>query len=270
MMQQIHVGTQGWNYDFWTERFYPRGTKSGDRLELYSRVFDSVEVDSTFYAMPPAGRFASWRDRTPPGFTFTAKLPRDITHDRRLIGVDDLLIEFCDRAAELQEKLGPLLVQLPPDMSPAEYPAVDAFLRSLPRELDFAIEFRDARWFDERTFTLLGSLDLTLAVSVGPWMNTTAALEIAREAPGRFQYLRWLGAPRHQELDDRIIGERDEDIARWAQRILENLPGRPAVYAYFNNDYQGHSPESARRLQALLGLQPADPSILDEQPDLFG
>jgi uncharacterized protein YecE (DUF72 family) len=233
-------------------------------------VFDTVEVDSTFYAMPPAGRFRSWYERTPPGFRFTAKLPRDITHDARLVSVDELLLEFCDRAAELEEKLGPLLVQLPPDMTVRERPAVDAFVRSLPRELDFAVEFRDADWFDDRTFDLLGALDLTLAVSVGPWLTTDAALKVAERAPGRFQYLRWMGSPRHQELNGAMIAGRDADLERWAERILDAVTGRPTVYAYFNNDYQGHSPDSARRLQALLGVEPGDPDELREQQDLFG
>ena len=270
MSARFHIGTQGWNYDLWSGRFYPPGTKSGDRLELYSRVFDTVEIDSTFYGMPPAGRFRSWYERTPAGFHFTAKLPREITHDARLVGIDDVLIEFCNRASELQEKLGPLLIQLPPDMTVRERPAVDAFVRSLPRELDFAIEFRDAGWFDAQTYDLLHSLDLTMAVSVGPWLATPAALEVAAHAPGRFQYMRWLGSPRHQELNGRMIAERDEDLERWAERILDLLPNRPTVYAYFNNDYQGHSPESARRLQALVGIEPADPEQLREQPDLFG
>lgn len=270
MSAQFRIGTQGWNYDFWSGRFYPRGVKPVDRLELYSRIFDTVEIDSTFYASPPAGRFRSWYERTPAGFLFTAKLPREITHDARLVGVDDMLIEFCNRAAELEEKLGPLLVQLPPDMTVRERPAVDAFVRSLPRELDFAIEFRDTSWFDAETYDLLHALDLTMAVSVGPWMATPAALDVAANAPGRFQYLRWLGAPRHQELNAGLIAERDEDLERWAARILDNLTGKPTVYAYFNNDYQGHSPESARRLQSLVGLEPADPGTLHEQPDLFG
>lgn len=270
MTPRFFIGTQGWNYDFWSGRFYPRGTKSIDRLELYSRVFDTVEIDSTFYAMPPAGRFRSWYERTPAGFIFTAKLPRDITHDARLVGVDDALIEFCDRASELEEKLGPLLIQLPPDMTSRERPAVDAFVRSLPRELEFAIEFRDASWFDAQTFDLLHDLDVTMAVSVGPWLTTAAALEVAARAPGRFQYMRWLGSPRHQELDGTLIAERDEDLGQWAARILELLPDRPTVYAYFNNDYQGHSPESARRLQTLVGVEPADVERLQEQPDLFG
>lgn len=270
MSPRFFIGTQGWNYDFWSGRFYPLGTKSIDRLELYSRAFDTVEIDSTFYAMPPAGRFRSWYERTPAGFLFTAKLPREITHDARLVGVDDQLIEFCDRASELEEKLGPLLIQLPPDMTARERPAVDAFVRSLPRELEFAIEFRDVSWFDVQTFDLLQDLDVTLAVSVGPWLTTAAALEVAARAPGRFQYMRWLGSPRHQELDSALIAERDDDLGQWAARILELLPERPTVYAYFNNDYQGHSPESARRLQSLMGVEPADVERLQEQPDLFG
>lgn len=266
----FHIGTQGWNYDPWIGRFYPRGTRSIDRLELYSRVFDTVEIDSTFYAMPPEGRFRSWYERTPAHFHFTTKMPRDVTHDARLVGVDDLLIEFCNRAAELEDKLGPILVQLPPDMTARERPALDAFARSLPREIEFAIEFRDVSWFTTETYDLLHALDLTMAVSVGPWLTTDAALDVATQAPGRFQYLRWLGSPRHQELNTSLVAERDGDLRRWAERVLELLPDKPTVYAYFNNDYQGHSPDSARRLQSLVGVEPADPDRLHEQPDLFG
>jgi uncharacterized protein YecE (DUF72 family) len=262
------IGTQGWNYDAWSGVFYPRGTRSVDRLELYSRVFDTVEVDSTFYAMPPAERFRSWYERTPAGFVFTAKLPRDITHDARLVDAEGMLLEFCDRAALLQEKLGALLVQLPPDMSPRERPAVERFLGALPRELDFAIEFRDAGWFDERTFELLVRLDLCLAVSVGPWLHAERALEVARVAPGRFGYLRWMGAPRHQHLDAALVRERNEALAAWAE--LMRGAATDVVYGYFNNDYQGHSPDAARRLLALLGVDAGDPALLHEQGDLFG
>jgi uncharacterized protein YecE (DUF72 family) len=260
------VGTQGWNYDTWAGRLYPSG-KAGDRLELYSRLFDTVEIDSTFYAMPPADRFRSWYERTPPEFTFTVKLPRDITHEARLVDAASLLFDFCDRAALLQEKLGPLLVQLPPDMGVRERPAVEKFLGELPRELDFAVEFRDVAWFDDRTFDLLARLDLNLAVSVGPWLGSRQARSIARAAPGRFQYFRWMGAPRHQQLNEKLVQERDAELARWAELILGG--NAPVVYAYFNNDYQGHSPDSARRLRDLLGMRTADPSVLQDQRDLF-
>lgn len=262
------VGTQGWNYDAWAGSFYPTGTPSLDRLELYSRVFDTVEIDSTFYAMPPAERFRSWYDRTPDGFVFTVKLPRDITHDARLVNTDEVLHEFCNRASLLGDKLGPLLVQLPPDMSVRERPAVEQFVRGLPAELEFAVEFRDAGWFDERTYDLLGGLGLAMAVSVGPWLGSERALEVAAAAPGSFQYLRWMGAPRHQPMTAALVAGRTDDLQAWAARILSR--NAPVVYAYFNNDYQGHSPESARRLQRALGLEPADPSLLREQQDLFG
>ncbi|HSJ09089.1 MAG TPA: DUF72 domain-containing protein [Longimicrobiales bacterium] len=265
--RRFHIGTQGWNYDFWNGVFYPPGMKSADRLELYSRVFDSVEIDSTFYAMPPAARFHSWYERTPAGFLFTVKLPRDITHDARLVGADHILHEFCDRAAGLNEKLGPLLVQLPPDMTPRERAAVERFVGILPADFEFAIEFRDARWFDERTLDLLRAHDVALAVSVGPWLTTAQALPIARHAPGRFQYLRWLGAPRHQEITGSLVAERDDDLDAWARNILDS--DRTTTYAYFNNDYQGHSPESARRLQKLLGLEPGEASVPAEQGELF-
>jgi uncharacterized protein YecE (DUF72 family) len=262
------VGTQGWNYDAWAGVFYPAANRAGDWLEMYSRVFDTVEIDSTFYAMPPADRFRSWYERTPPGFTFTVKLPRDITHDARLVGAESLLFDFCGRAALLREKLGALLVQLPPNMGVRERPAVEEFLGALPRELDFAVEFRDAEWFDHRTFDLLARLDLTLAVSVGPWLSSAQARAVAATAPGRFQYIRWMGAPRHQQLNETLVAERDADLARWAETILGGAA--PVVYAYFNNDYQGHSPDSARRLRDLLGVQTADLSELQDQRDLFG
>jgi uncharacterized protein YecE (DUF72 family) len=265
--QRYHIGTQGWNYDAWRGAFYPAGTTSPDRLELYSRVFGSVEIDSTFYAMPPAARFRSWYERTPPGFVFTAKLPRDITHAARLVAAEGMLLEFCERAALLREKLGPLLVQLPPDMTPRERPAVERFVRALPRELQFAIEFRDAAWFDQRTFELLAALELTLAVSVGPWLRSERALQVAAAAPGAFRYLRWMGAPRHQRLTAALLRERHGELEAWASHIRAS--GAPIVYGYFNNDYQGHSPHSARRLQRLLGLEPCDPGVLREQRELF-
>lgn len=267
--RRFRIGTQGWNYDEWTGWFYPAGTRAADRLELYSRAFDTVEVDSTFYAMPPADRFQSWHERTPEGFLFTLKLPRDITHDARLVRADDLLIEFCNRCALLQDKLGPILVQLPPDMSSREHDSIDAFVRALPAELEFAIEFRHASWFRERTYDLLRQFDVTLAVSVGPWSSTEQALSIVADAPGRFHYLRWMGAPRRQELTSTIIEERDEELAQWAREILYRGGEKPVTYAYFNNDYQGHSPESARRLQALLGLTPLNPALLQDQQELF-
>jgi len=94
----IHLGTQGWNYDAWVGPFYPDGTRAADFLTLYARAFDTVEVDSTFYAIPPERTVRGWAERTPANFRFALKLPQEMSHERRLRDVDDLLELFLDRA----------------------------------------------------------------------------------------------------------------------------------------------------------------------------
>lgn len=110
MSAAIHIGTQGWNYDAWVGPFYPTGTRPSDFLTVYARAFDSVEVDSTFYASPAATTIRSWVDRTPKGFVFALKLPQEITHERRLRDSRELLGQFIKRARMLGPKLGPILV----------------------------------------------------------------------------------------------------------------------------------------------------------------
>src|SRR5262245_11886295 len=144
----IHIGTQGWNYDDWVGAFYPRGTRAGNSLDLYVRAFDTVEVDSTFYAIPSEASINSWRSRAPNGFSYSLKMPQDLTHARRLHDCAELLTTYCDRIRGLGEKLATVLIQLPPDFSPRSYNAMERFLPLLPRDLRFAVEFRDRAWID--------------------------------------------------------------------------------------------------------------------------
>ena len=116
---RVRIGTQGWNYDAWVGPFYPSGTRVGDFLSMYARAFRTVEVDSTFYAIPPAKTVRGWAERTPADFQFALKLPQEITHERRLRGAADLVATFYDRARELEGRLGPILVQLGPDFGPS-------------------------------------------------------------------------------------------------------------------------------------------------------
>jgi uncharacterized protein YecE (DUF72 family) len=230
-------------------------------------VFDIVEVDSTFYGPPPPERFDGWRERTPDHFLFAVKMPGEVTHEARLRD-ERLALRFCDDARRLGSKLGAILIQLPPDFGPHERQAVDSFLHRLPRDLPFAIEFRDRRWLEPETWRLLAETSTTLAVSVGPWLAERDARAVVTEVPGSLLYLRWLGAPRRQSDLAGVVAERDGELARWAERI----PSLPfdEVYAFFNNDYQGHSPASARRLQALLGQEPAGSPGAGSQLELFG
>ena len=268
-MTRIRIGTQGWSFDRWVGPFYP--DERVDRLEMYARAFDTVEVDSTWYAIPPEERVVAWRDRTPDDFVFCLKLPGEVTHERRLRLAHDVLAAFLGVARRLDEKLGHLLIQLPPDFAPtaANREAVASFLAALPAGFDFAIEFRGADWLTDATMALLDRTGTTLCVSVGPWLATPEAIHAAGRAPGRDLYLRWLGDPRHQPDLAKLIEERDRELDAWADAIRAMEGERDVVYGFPNNDYQGHAPETARRLQARLGLPVTRPGELREQRDLF-
>ena len=126
MTADLHFGCQGWNYSAWVGPFYPPRTRATDYLRVYARAFDTVEVDSTFYATPAVQTVRGWASRVPDGFTFALKLPQEITHENRLRHSESQLQRFFDVARELGPKLGPVLVQLGPDFAPAELPAAVA------------------------------------------------------------------------------------------------------------------------------------------------
>src|SRR5688572_26574845 len=142
----IYIGAQGWSYDGWCGSFYPVKTQKRDQLGLYAKIFDTVEIDSSFYAIPPENSLKSWYEKTPPGFKFSLKLPGEITHQNRLRDSDNLLTEFCAKTRILKEKLACILVQLPPDFSPRQHSVLSTFLLRLPHDLRFAFEFRDRNW----------------------------------------------------------------------------------------------------------------------------
>ena len=226
-----------------------------------------MEVDSTFYGAPPPDRYVAWRERTPDGFVFTLKMPGEVTHEGRLQDPRPAL-RFCDEARSLGEKLGAILVQLPPDFGPAQRDVTARFLHSIPPDLPVAIEFRDRGWLGEETFELLAETQTALALSMGPWLDESTARSLAGAVPGSLLYLRWMGSPRHRRDLAALVTERDREVEAWARRIQELDVER--VFAFFNNDYQGHSPASARRLQELLGHEPVPPRALSPQRELFG
>lgn len=262
---KVALGTQGWNYPDWVGPFYPAGTRPKEFLRLYARAFGTVEVDSTFYAIPSASTVRGWAERTPPGFVFSLKLPREITHERRLVGSAELLEEFVDRARLLGDRLGPLLIQLGPDFSPDERPALERFLRILPGDVRFAVEFRQRGWVTQETHDLLAAHRVALTLSDGRWIPRAWALAMARSPTTDFVYLRWIGE--HPELADysRVQIERDTEIAEWADALIELATRGLLVFGYFNNHFSGHSPATARALLRLLGQEPLAPDQLGDQ-----
>ena len=269
MPARIRIGTQGWNYDAWVGPFFPTGTRPADYLTVYARAFDTVEVDSTFYAVPPVKTVRGWYDRTPHGFTFALKLPQEITHERRLRGGEEVAELFFDRARELGDKLGPVLIQLAPDFGPIELPALAKLLPTLPRDIRFSVEFRHRGWIQDGVLALLAEHGVGLTLSDARWIPRKQTLSLAARPTADFLYVRLMGG--HSDFVDysRIQVDRTQEIEQWAGVLWPLAHRGVRVYAYVNNLFAGHSPQSARELQRALGRPVVDPASLGEQMSLF-
>ncbi|PYS50402.1 MAG: hypothetical protein DMF68_07235 [Acidobacteria bacterium] len=218
-MSQLSIGCQGWNYDDWVSAhggdsiFYPHGTRAAEMLEVYARAFETVEVDSTFYAIPPLSTFESWAKRTPDGFTFSLKLPQEITHERALrTGSLLLLEEFCDRARVLKEKLASVLIQMPPhfELTLETGRALRAFIPRLPRDIRFSIEFRNMDWIKQSVLDFLSEHSVTLALVEGQWIAQEDVWHLAEHPTADFVYIRWMGA-RNLTRFDQVQRAQDEN-----------------------------------------------------------
>jgi len=269
MAARLRVGTQGWNYDAWVGPFYPEKTRAADYLSIYARAFDTVEVDSTFYAIPASKTVRGWAQRTPDDFIFSLKLPQEITHERRLRNVDDLAAEFFDRARELGHKLGPILIQLGPDFGPTELPAVAQFLPKLPRDIRFAIEFRQRGWIHDGLLALLAEHSVALTLTDGRWIPRKQMMALASQPTADFLYVRLMGADQGIVDYSRVQIDRTREIEAWSSLLWPYAEQGREVFTYVNNHFSGHSPASAREVQRLAGQHAVDPANLGEQMSLF-
>jgi uncharacterized protein YecE (DUF72 family) len=279
---RVQVGCQGWNYDDWVTPpasarpvFYPNGTRAEHMLDAYARAFDTVEVDSTFYAAPSDATYDTWARRTPDRFTFALKLPREITHEHALRGreAERALAEFCRGARRLGGKLAAVLVQLPPQFEATRenLRALSEFVPLLPADIRFAVELRDPFWFEAELLVPLSlQRHVSLALVEGPWATRERVWRAAATLldTSDFAYVRWMGA-RDLTRFDEVQRPRDSNLERWGAAV-ERLSERvPYVCAYFSNFYEGHAPASANKLKRLLGQTVVSPEDLENQPSLF-
>jgi len=271
MTAVIRLGTQGWNYPAWVGPFYPPGTRLPDMLALYARAFSTVELDSTFYATPAEPVVRGWRARVPEGFVFSLKVPQEITHERRFVDAGEALGRFVHRARLLGEALGPLLLQTPADWHPTAdaRAALADFLPTLPGDLRWAIEFRNPRWLTDATLTALHSHRVALALVEGRWVKRERMFGLAEAPTADFAYVRWMGPDRTLTDYSRVQVARDREIGLWTDALAALRSRVRQVFGYVNNHFEGHSPASARTLQARLGLPVVDPSSLRTQGELF-
>ena len=269
MSNDVRIGTQGWNYEAWAGPFYPAGTRAADFLAVYARAFNTVEVDSTFYAIPAARTVRGWAERTPPEFTFALKLPQEITHENRLRDSADIAALFFDRARELGPKLGPILMQFGPDFAPTELPALANFLPLIPRDIRVAVEFRQRGWIHDGIIALLAEHNVAVAFVDARWIPRRTMMGLAERPTSDVAYIRWMGPNRDLIDYSRIQVDRSRELESWAGVIKALARRVRTVYGYVNNHFAGHSPASARELQRLLGQRPVQPDQLGEQMSLF-
>lgn len=272
---KIHTGCQGWNYDDWTTRagddsiFYPRGTRSTEMLKFYAEIYDTIEVDSTFYAIPPASSVESWYKKTPPNFTFSLKMPQEITHEHALRASSfEIADEFCERIKDLREKLGVVLIQLAPQFEANKENAQNLrkFLEHLPREIRFSVEFRASQWMIDWTFQELEKNSVALCLTEGAWIPRELMFGAIEKLDTDFSYVRFMGE-RDLTAFDKIYRHMDANLAMWAEEI-EKIKARD-VFVYFSNFYEGHAPASVNKLKKLLGQEIVEASELENQGSLF-
>jgi uncharacterized protein YecE (DUF72 family) len=264
-MAVIHIGTQGWSYPDWVGSFYPPGAKQEDWLPFYVRVFDTVELDTTFYHPPRPSVVRSWARHSPEGFRFTAKVPQRITHEARLAQMGGHLAEFADSLGALGDKLGPLLVQLPAEFErdAGTLGVLDRFLAAAPRDVRFAVEFRHGSWHAPATYELLRRHRAALAWT--SWRTLPRVAEVTTD----FLYLRWLGDRADIARFDRVTVDRTGEFAAWQADLERALPEVREVYGYFNNHWAGHSPASANEMKRRLGLVVEEPKQQWPQGELW-
>jgi uncharacterized protein YecE (DUF72 family) len=229
---RILVGTSGFAYKEWKGSFYPEKLPAKKYLSYYAEHFPTTEINNTFYRMPTAKLCEGWYAEVPADFSFTLKVSQRITHFKRLKNVDGDMDFFLDSAAALQEKLGPILVQLPPNFK-KDIKVLEAFLERFAKQAKLAFEFRHQSWFDDELFSLLRKHDTAFGVVEQEEGESGAT---PREVTGSFVYMRL----RKGEYSE----EEMLDWARWIR--AQTVP----VYCYMKHDER--APVLAKRLLKAL------------------
>ena len=265
----LYVGTSSWSSPDWCGTFYPEGTPANEMIACYSQRLRTVEIDATWHMMPTVTMVDAWKSRTAPGFIFSAKVPKVITHEKYLEDCEAELKEYVSVMERLGEKLGPMILQFPyvaKGKDPEEYQTGADFLSRLrrfapllPGGFQWGIEIRNAKWVGPDLLEILRSRSISLIFIDYYTMDPLASL--ARRwnvftAP--FVYIRFLG--NHKEMDasvkraqeaglrkrpwESLIVDRTDQMKQWLPSIKEAVGRQVPVYVYFNNHYAGYAPGS--------------------------
>jgi uncharacterized protein YecE (DUF72 family) len=234
---QCRIGTSGFHYAHWRGIFYPDDLPQKRWLARYAREFNTVELNNTFYRLPLPESFEVWRLQAPQGFDFALKFSRYGSHLMRLKNAPDSISRFCERAERLKERLGPILVQLPPNWN-VNAQRLKEFLAAAPRRHRWAIEFRDSRWLNDEVYGLLNHYNAALCIH-------DKIVDHPRQITADWLYMRFHGGSDNGNYSETELSSYSREIRAYLRSGLD-------VYAYFNNDWHGYALKNAAMLKALI------------------
>jgi uncharacterized protein YecE (DUF72 family) len=229
----LWIGTSGYSYPEWKGSFYPAKLPQAQMFAYYAQRHSTVEINHTFRAMPEAQVFSAWAAAAPAGFRYTLKAPQQITHHKRLVGVEEHLAELVAGARLLGPTLGTILFQLPHNMK-IDTGKLGDFLGMLPGEIRVAFEFRHASWHDDAVYDLLRGKNAALCIA------DTEALTTPPVVTADFGYFRL-----------RDEGYKRADLLRWGQMILANQAAWKETFVYFKHEDAGKGPAFAKALKKI-------------------
>jgi uncharacterized protein YecE (DUF72 family) len=240
---KIYIGTSGWKYKHWDTIFYPDDLKKTDQLSYYHSIFNTVELNNSFYRQPSASNFENWKNSVPSDFVFAVKGNRFFTHLKKLSVSKFELLPFLDNAACLEDKLGPILFQLPPKWQ-INTERLANFLELLPRNYRYTFEFRNHTWYSKEVYDLLSRYNCAfciyeLAGHLSPLPITADFVYIRLHGPG-----------------DKYQGSYStKNLTTWANFITQRIEEKRDVYIYFDNDQAGYAAFNAISLKEMVSLK---------------
>ncbi len=247
-MNELLIGTSGWSYNEWEGVFYPNS--SANKLSFYSKVFNTAEVDSSFYAYPSKGLVLGWAKYTPENFVFSLKLPQLLTHEKKLDlgkGVEADLVRFLSLLKPLMTtgKLGPILIQLPPSYSfQSDFEKLKGFLSKAPEDVRFAVEFRHPSWLKEEVWSFLRSRNVASVIVDEPLLPPDTIVT------ADFAFIRWHGHGSRPWYNYRYS---EKELQGWVPKVKEVTSRVEKTYGYFNNHFRGFAVENSLRMMEMLG-----------------
>ncbi len=238
---KLFIGASGWSYGDWEDGvFYPKKLPKTDQLIFYAKNFKTVELNVSFYHLMSAKTFQNWRQKTPQNFVFAVKASRFITHIKKLKDANEPWKNFINNAKYLEEKLGPILFQLPPKWK-RNSDRLENFVKILPDHYKYVFEFREKTWFCDEIYKILNKKNIALCFSDSP------SFPFEEKITASFIYIRFHGPG---SLYNSYYSKKQ--LKNWAEKIKKYLSDGLDVYGYFNNDTCGYATKNAKELIELL------------------